>query len=85
MTLQHPKLQTLLKQHPPLDEVHFEKYIDRLNRMRQFYDDKAPDAPLAQGYLFMGFVISLAYAIETITEHRELLLELHKLAGEGKK
>jgi hypothetical protein len=86
MTQQQAKtIQELAKQYRPLSDAHFDKYTERLSRIKNFYDSKALDAELAQGYLFMGFVFALSFALEQLTDYRQLLIDLDKLAKEGKK
>lgn len=60
-------------------------YLPRIERMRKFYADKAPEAPERQAAMFKGFVEALNYATITIKMYSELAQALAELAGEEPK
>jgi ribosomal protein L20 len=80
MTELKNKLQKLSKSHPIPGDEKLERRLLRLERMRDFYIDKIPEAPVKQGMLFSGFVTALVYAITTIRMYRKLTTKLKELA-----
>lgn len=80
MTELKNKVQDLSKSHPIPGDEKLERRLLRLERMRDFYEAKIPDAPVKQGMLFSGFVTALVYAITTIRMYRKLTTKLKELA-----
>lgn len=76
------KLQKLSEQHPPPSQARIERYMPRLNKLRLFYEEKAPDAPKMQGYMFIGFVNAIVYAADIIEKYTILTKRLARLAKE---
>jgi hypothetical protein len=75
-------IKQLSKEHPPLRPERYTRYMPRISRLKGFYEDKAPDAPLAQGYMFMGFVSALMFVAEAMEKYNELCQELKDMSRE---
>lgn len=66
---------------PVPDQRDLATYMERLHRMKNFYDDKAPNTTTkSQGEMFVGFSLALQFAIETLDKYDELTKELEKSA-----
>lgn len=79
------QVNNLASRHQPPIEVKQERQLAKLLRMAQFYEDKLPEAPEKQGYLFKSFVTALFYAITIIKSYSILTARLKELAEEPKK
>lgn len=77
------EIQALAKTFPVPHEEKLQRRMARLERMYQFYETKAPEAPEKQGMMFKAFVSALAYAMTTIKMYRKLTVRLAEMA-EGK-
>lgn len=78
----HQALRDILEDHPNQNR----KYVRRrhqLERMRAFYEDKAPEAPKNQGRMFMGFVEAITYFLTIGSRYNKLVSELEHLLIEG--
>lgn len=76
------EIKRLAKSHPGLGEEKLEKQLHRLERMKNFYKDKAIDAPEKQGFMFQGFVTALEYAETSLRMYHALAKELNKITEE---
>lgn len=76
------ELKQLAKSHPMLSDDKLKRRMARLERMQQFYQEKAPDAPEKQSLMFMSFVSSLLYAMTIIKMYRKLTCRLAELVEE---
>jgi hypothetical protein len=77
------ELKAIVRSHPIPSEEKMDRRLARLERILNFYADKAPDAPENQGKMFNGFVSALAYAMAMIKAYRKLTILLAELAEEG--
>lgn len=70
----------MARNHGVPSQEKLDRFLPRLERMRNFYEEKAnsPDCPVKQANMFTGFANALAYSIAIIHKHRKLTT---KLAG----
>lgn len=83
MTQPQAELEKLAKSHPVPSDDKLNKRIDKLERMRHFYEQKLPDAPEKQSLMFKSFIASLIYAITIIKMYRKLTRRLAELTEEA--
>lgn len=84
MTAYSKAIKDLAARYPRPSPPRFDRYMPRLKRLKNFYEDKAPDAPIAQGRMFIGFVNALVYAAETMYKYKRLTEEIAELTKEPK-
>lgn len=60
-------------------QAKFDRRIERLERMRKFYVEKAPLAGQGQNILFLGFVSAIDYATHIMHSHHSLIKKLDEL------
>lgn len=77
--IQH-HLKRLANKYPVPAELKMQRRMPRLERMRDFYKAKAPDAPGNQRLLFLSFVSAIEYAATIIKQYRNLTQEIKALA-----
>lgn len=77
------QLAKLAETYPQPSEDKLERRLQRIDRMANFYSDKAPLAPERQAQMFEGFVSALLYAQVTIKMYRKLTRLLFELAQEA--
>lgn len=64
------------------EDLELNRYLPRLDKMVNFYTDKIPQAPQAQGLMFRGFTNALLYAYGVIKSYKHLTHELKQLTQE---
>lgn len=72
-------LEELVKRYPVPSDIKLERRLARLERMRNFYAEKSPEAPEKQAAMFRGFVTALLYSMTMIKMHRKLTRLLAEL------
>lgn len=77
------EINELAKSHPIPSEAKLERRMKRIDRMTEFYKEKAPEAPEKQSLMFQGFVSALIYAATMIKMYRKLTKKLQELATEA--
>jgi hypothetical protein len=75
------RIDELIAKYKQNDTEWIENNKYRINRMRDFYSAKAPDAPGNQQYMFIGFVHALEFALDVIKDYEELIAEMDKNAA----
>lgn len=76
------QVKALAQAHPVLSNDKLERRLARIERMTNFYRDKALIAPESQGAMFLGFVSALLYATTIIKMYRKLTCKIAELAEE---
>lgn len=71
--LQAERLIDILLLHPKHAPYMTLERIAQLERMRNFYVDKAAIAPEKQAHMFIGFASALDYAVNTIQQYDQLV------------
>lgn len=77
------EIKALARSHPIPSEDKLTRRMKRLDRMTEFYREKAPEAPEKQSLMFTGFVSALVYAATMIKMYRKLTKKLAELAEEA--
>lgn len=82
MTQQHleQEIRELARAHPVPSQEKLDRRMQRMERMKAFYEDKQPDAPEKQALMFKGFVSALVYAMAMIKMQRKLCIRINQLA-----
>lgn len=80
MTLPQAEIVELAKKYKVPAEAKVQRRLERLERMKKFYQNRAPDAPGDQANLFYSFASALTYAAELIRMYRRLTAEIAKIA-----
>lgn len=81
-TMTQTPLDELTKEYPPPQSDKADRRLHRLERMTNFYIDKAEVAPEKQATMFQGFVSALRYAMTTMKMYRKLTRRIKELAEE---
>lgn len=78
------EIKKIAKEHPIPESHKLDRQVSRLDRMANFYTEKAEVAPEKQSMMFGGFVNALVYSITIVRKYANLTKKLAKLAEEEK-
>lgn len=78
------ELQKLSRQYPPVKGYQVDKHMHRIEKMADFYNNKAKggEAPVNQQLMFAGFISALNYSHELVRAYADLAIKLDKLTKE---
>lgn len=76
------QINIICRTHSIPQEQKLTRRLERLERMKKFYEDKSLLAPIKQAILFKSFVSALEYSIETLNTYQKLTVRLNELAQE---
>lgn len=78
------EINTLAKNNPITHEGKLEYRLKSIAIMKNFYEDKAPDAPDGQARMFKSFAVALLYADNIIRRYHKLGIRLKELSEDEK-